>query len=122
MDLLQEENIQEKEGRQCLPLHSIHWDQMINRNHFIGILQFQGSFINAANGSMIKVRYSGSKWKKAQDLGLQFGQTKSHGMIVYQTAPPECVCKELAKRDKETIFDKLHEAQPAPKVILKSHW
>ena len=113
MDLLQEETIQEKEGRQCLALHSIHWDQVINRNHFIGILQFQGSFIIAANGGMIKVR---------QDLGLQFGQTKSHGMIVYQTAPPECVCKGIAKRDKEIIFDRLPEAQPAPKVILKSHW
>ena len=62
------------------------------------------------------------KLEEAQDLGLQFGQTKSHGMIVYQTVPPECIFKAIAKHDKEIIFDRLPEAQPAPKVTLKSHW
>ena len=43
-------------------------------------------------------------------------------MIVYQTVPPECIFKAIAKHDKEIIFDRLPEAQPAPKVTLKSHW
>ena len=95
---------------------------MTNRNHFIGILQFQGSFIIAANRGMIKVRYSGSNWKKHRIWDYNLGKRKSYGTIVYQTVPPECMFKAIAKHDKEIIFDKLPEAQPAPKLILKSRW
>ena len=47
MDLLQEENNQESRGKQCSPHHSIHVDK------------FQGSFIIAANGDMIKMQFIG---------------------------------------------------------------
>ena len=54
-----------------------------------------------------------TKLKEAQDLGLQFGQTKSNAIIVYHPAQPECIFKVIAKHDRRIIYERLPAPLPA---------
>ena len=62
------------------------------------------------------------KLKKAQDLGLQFWQTKSNAFIVHHPVPPECIFEVIARMDKNVFYERLSTPRPAPKVTLRSCW
>ena len=54
MDLFQEEMNQE--DRQCFSLRSVHW-HMMKKKIITAVRWFQESFIIAADGNMIKMRF-----------------------------------------------------------------
>ena len=62
------------------------------------------------------------KLDEAQNLGLQFWQTKSNAIIVYQTVPPECISMVIHNNNMKIVYERLSDPQPAPKVVLKSDW
>ena len=62
------------------------------------------------------------KFEEALDLELQFWQTKSNAFVVYNPAAPQCMFKVIAKNHMRTIFERLPEHRPPPKVIPKSQW
>ena len=63
-DSLQEENKQKKEGRQYSSHHSTRVGKTMKKKQFTAIWPFQGSFIIAADGDMIKMRFIGEIWRK----------------------------------------------------------
>ena len=59
---------------------------------------------------------------RAQDQGLQFGQTKSHAIIVHSPVPADCIYRVISQTGDRISFERLSTPRPAPKVTLKSSW
>ena len=74
-----------------------------------------------------KVHYH-SKWKsrqdavcwinlaRAQDKGVQFWQTRSHALIVYNSVPADCIYKsDFSKKGERTLYERLSTPRLARK-------
>ena len=59
---------------------------------------------------------------QAQEKGLQFWQTRSHAIIVYNSVPADCIYKVISQKGERTLYERLSSPRPAPKIILKSAW
>ena len=59
---------------------------------------------------------------RAQDLRLQFGQTKSNAIIVHQSVPYRCIDRVVGDNGGRIIFQRILTPRPGPKVILRDTW
>ena len=59
------------------------------------------------------------KLKLAQKKGLQFYQTRSHAIVLYNTLPAICIEKAVCMKTKEELFHKVCQSPRLPRVILK---
>ena len=108
---MQEENNRETEGKKMMKRkQTFHNDLTVPR-------KFHCSKWRHDQDTVLWI-----KLEEAQDLGLQFWQTKSNAIVVYNPVPPQCICKVVAKMNLRAIFERVPEPQPPPNVILKSHW
>ena len=59
---------------------------------------------------------------RAQEPGLQFGQTRSHAIIVHDSVPADCIGKVVCQKRDLTLHARLSAPRPALKRALKSAW
>ena len=62
------------------------------------------------------------KWynlKLAQKKGLQFRQTRSHAIVLYNTLPAICIDKAVCMKTKEELYHKGYQSPWLPRVKLK---
>ena len=59
---------------------------------------------------------------RAQDLGLQFGQTKSNAIIVHQSVPFRCIDRVVGDNRGRIIFQRILTPRPGRKVTLRDTW
>ena len=62
------------------------------------------------------------QFRRAQDKGPRFWQTRSHAVIVYNSVPADCIYKVISQKGKRTLFERLSTLRPAPKIALKGAW
>ena len=75
------------------------------------------------------------KWKRHQDTvywvdiqltqrkGLNFCQTRSNAIILYDTLPAYCISKAIVMKSEEIIYQKVHVSpRPPPKISYKDNW
>ena len=75
-----------------------------------------------------------SKWKhsqdavswvnsaRAEDKALQFWQTRSNAIVVYNSVLADCIYKVLSQKGKRVSFERLSTPRSAPTFVLKSSW
>ena len=54
----------------------------------------------------------------AQEGGLQFYQTRSHAVILYDTLPAECIEKAICMKTEEQLY---HRESVRPRVVLRAN-
>ena len=59
---------------------------------------------------------------RAQDLRLQFGETKSNAIIVHQPVPYPCIDRVVGDHGGRIIFQRILTPGPGPKVTLRDTW
>ena len=75
------------------------------------------------HGRNIKTRCIGSTSKLAQKKGLKFYQTRSNGIILYNTLPACCIPKVVRMEIGEIKNEKVHESpRTPPKSSLRYDW
>ena len=57
---------------------------------------------------------------RAQDLGLQFWQTKSNAMIVYDPVPEDCIERVVCGEGDRILFERICTLRFVPKITLRS--
>ena len=59
--------------------------------------------------------------KLAQERGLQFQQTRSHAVFLYDTLPAACFEKAVCRKTSDELFHKVRLTPRVPRVVLKSN-
>ena len=59
--------------------------------------------------------------KLAQERGLQFYQTRSHAIVLYNTLPAVCIEKVVCMKTKDEIYQKVRLTPRVPRVVFKSN-
>ena len=57
--------------------------------------------------------------KFAQERGLQFDQTRSNAIVLYNTLPAVCIEKAVCMKTKEELYLKVRLTPRLPRVVLK---
>ena len=57
--------------------------------------------------------------KLAQKRGLQFYQTRSHAIVLYNTLPAICIEKAVCMKTKEELYHKVYQSPRLPSDVLK---
>ena len=57
--------------------------------------------------------------KLAQKKGLQFYQTRSHAIVLYNTPPAICIEKAVCMKTEEELHHKVYQSPRLPRVALK---
>ena len=57
----------------------------------------------------------------AQERGLQFFQTRSHAIVLYNTLPAVCIEKAVCMKTKEELHQKVRLTQRLSLVVLKAN-
>ena len=61
--------------------------------------------------------------QQAQGKGLQFYQTRSNAIILYDTLPAYCISKVIVMKSEEIIYQKVYVSpRPPPKISFKDNW
>ena len=79
----------------------------------------QGSFHTKILGSLIRTQCIGAIKKLAQRKGLQFYQTQSHAIVLYNTQPVICIEKAVCMKTKEELYYKVCQPTRFPRSMLK---
>ena len=72
-------------------------------------------------GNLFKIRYIWCNLKLAQERGLQFYQTQSHAIVLYNTLPAVCIEKAVCMKTKEELYHKICLTPRLPRVVLKAN-
>ena len=59
---------------------------------------------------------------EAEDLGLEFWQTKSFAIMTYATIPGECIDRVTSDGGDGTLFEQLETPRPPRKAMLSKNW
>ena len=59
--------------------------------------------------------------KLAQERGLQFYQTRSHAIVLYNTLPAVCIEKAVCMKTQEELYQKVRLSPRVPRVVLKAN-
>ena len=59
--------------------------------------------------------------KLAQEKGLQFYQTRSHAVVLYNTLPAACIEKAVCIKNTDELHQKVRLTPRVPRVVLKSN-
>ena len=59
---------------------------------------------------------------KAQDNGLQYWQTGSHVVVLYDSVPADCVEKVVSTRGNKILYQWIPTPCPPPRVVLENVW
>ena len=70
-------------------------------------------------GDLIKNTVYWCNLKLAQKKGLQFHQTRSHAIVLYNTLPAICIEKAACMKTKGDLYHKVNQSARLPRVILK---
>ena len=62
------------------------------------------------------------KLSRVHDVGLQFWQTKSNAMIVFDPVPEDCIERIIFEEGDRILFERIPAPRPVPKITLKSRW
>ena len=84
------------------------------------ILRSQGSRHTRILGNALKIQYVGNL-KLAQEKGLQFYQTRSHAVALYNTLPAACIEKAVCMKTQDELHQKMRFTPRVPRVVLKSN-
>ena len=57
----------------------------------------------------------------AQKRGLQFYQTRSHAIVLYNTLPAVCIGKAVCMKTKEELYHKVYLTPRLPRVVLRAN-
>ena len=57
--------------------------------------------------------------KVAQKKGLQFYQTRSHAIVLYNILPAICIEKAVCMKTKEELYHKVYQSPRVPRILLK---
>ena len=68
----------------------------------------------------MKIQYFGHL-ELAQERGLQFYQTRSHAVVVYNTLPAACIEKAVCMKTTDEIYQKVLFTPRVPRLVLKSN-
>ena len=60
-------------------------------------------------------------WKLAQKRGLQFYQTRSHAIVLYNSLPAFCIEKAVCTKTKEELYHKICSTPRLQRVVLKAN-
>ena len=71
-------------------------------------------------GNLIKIVYC-CNLKLAQKRGLQFYQTRSHAIVLYNTLLAVCIEKLVCVKTKEELYHKVYLTPGLPRVVLKAN-
>ena len=80
------------------------------------------SQINCAmtvNGSLVRTQSAGSTWPGQKNKGLQFWQTRSHAIILYDSVRADCIGKVVSLQGDKFLFQRVSMPRLAPKLVLK---
>ena len=59
--------------------------------------------------------------KLAQERGLQFYQTRSRAVVLYNTLPAACIEKAVCMKTTDELYQKVRLTPRVPRVVLKSN-
>ena len=93
MDEFEEEQASKEEDKQSSSLQWTRWRTYMAWEKFHAIWRKQGPRHTRILGHAFKIRYFGCNLKLAQERGLQFYQTRSHAVVLYNTLPAACIGK-----------------------------
>ena len=60
--------------------------------------------------------------KLAQKKGVQFYQTRSHAIVLYNTLHAICIEKAVCMKTKEELFHKVYQSPRLPRVITETEF
>ena len=58
---------------------------------------------------------------RSEERGLQFYQTRSHAIVLYNTLPAICIDKAVCMKTKEDLYHKVYQSTRLPRVVLKAN-
>ena len=56
---------------------------------------------------------------KAQDKGIQFGQTRSHAIILYDSLPADCIERVVSTERAAILYQRISTPRPLSKIVLQ---
>ena len=81
----------------------------------------QGSRHTRILGNAFKIQYFWCNLKFAQERSLQFYQTRSHAVVLYNTLPAACIEKAVCMKTEDELHKKVRLTQRVLRVVLKSN-
>ena len=60
--------------------------------------------------------------RQAQDKGLQFWQTRSHAVILYDSVPTDCIEKVVSTKTGVILHQRIPTPRSLPKIVLTDSW
>ena len=69
----------------------------------------------------LQTSVSWCNFKLAQERGLQFHQTRSHAVVLYNTLPAACIEKAVCMKPQDELHQKVRSTLGVPRVVLKSN-
>ena len=61
------------------------------------------------------------QFEARQEKGLQFYQTRSHAVVLYNTLPAACIEKAVYMKTQDELHQKMRFTPRVPRVVLKSN-
>ena len=86
----------------------------------LAILQNQGSCHTRTLENASKIQYFRATWSLPK-RGLQFYQTRSHAVVLYDTLPAACIEKAVCMKTTDELYQKVRLTPRVPRVVLKSN-
>ena len=70
-------------------------------------------------GNVTRMPLRGQNYPEHQIEDCNFGQTKSHSIIVHNPVPADVIYRVISQNRDRILFERLSTPRPAPKVTLK---
>ena len=77
--------------------------------------------IHEYSETLSKIQYVGAIWSSLKRKGLQFYQTRSHAVVLYNTLFAACIEKVVCMKTQEELYQKVRLTQRVPRVVPKSN-
>ena len=61
------------------------------------------------------------QFEARQERGLQFYQTRSHAVVLFNTLPTACIEKAICMKTQEELYQKIRLTPRVPRAVLKSN-
>ena len=110
-----------KRGRQAVSFTTVNpMEDVMAWVKLHAILRNQGSRHTRILGNAFK-KLCWCILKLAQERGLQFYQTRSHAVVLYNTLPAACIEKAVCMKTQDELYQKVRLTPRVPRVVFKSN-
>ena len=108
----------------CITVFFTPWDPFGTKQKKNSTTSYRGreKCTLKVNGRFLRTQIIGSIWEKAQEKGLQFWQTRSHAIFLYDSVPADCIEKVVSLQGDKFFSNQRVSTPRSGLEVLKDAW